>query len=66
VTVAHWEAELKALIERHAAETQSVRARAILVDWETERKNFLQVCPKEMLVHLKHPLTLEAGRMPAE
>jgi glutamate synthase (NADPH/NADH) large chain len=66
VTVAHWEAELKALIERHAAETQSVRARAILADWETERKNFLQVCPKEMLVHLKHPLTLEAGRMPAE
>jgi glutamate synthase (NADPH/NADH) large chain len=66
LTVPHWEAELKGMIERHAAETLSVRARAILADWANERRNFLQVCPKEMLAHLKHPLTLEAGRMPAE
>ncbi len=29
-------------------------------------RHFIQICPKEMLVHLKHPLALEEGRMPAE
>ncbi|MDF0601156.1 glutamate synthase large subunit [Psychromarinibacter sp. C21-152] len=66
VTVAHWEAELKGLIERHAAETNSVKAQDILQHWETEKHNFLQVCPKEMLVHLSHPLSEEEGAIPAE
>ena len=38
----------------------------ILADWAVERANFLQVCPKEMLPHLAHPLSDEAERMPAE
>ena len=59
VTVEHWEAELKELIERHLAETGSARAAAILEHWERERSNFLQVCPKEMLVHLPQPLGRE-------
>ncbi|ETD03309.1 glutamate synthase large subunit [Rhodobacter capsulatus] len=62
----HWEAQLKGLIERHAAETGSVKAKAILSNWEAERKNFLQVCPKEMLVHLPHPLSDEPKAVPAE
>lgn len=62
----HWEAQLKGLIERHAAETGSVKAKAILANWEAERANFLQVCPKEMLVHLPHPLTDEPKAVPAE
>ncbi|WP_444453722.1 glutamate synthase large subunit [Rhodobacter capsulatus] len=62
----HWEAQLKGLIERHAAETGSAKAKAILSNWEAERKNFLQVCPKEMLVHLPHPLTDEPKAVPAE
>jgi glutamate synthase domain-containing protein 3 len=66
VTVPHWEAELKGLIERHHNETGSVKARAILDDWSTERQNFVQICPKEMLVHLKHPLSLQADAVPAE
>ncbi|WP_446669935.1 glutamate synthase large subunit [Marimonas arenosa] len=66
VTVAHWEDELKGLIERHAAETGSVKAADILQHWDIERTNFLQVCPKEMLVHLVHPLTQEKGAIPAE
>ncbi len=66
VTVPHWENQLKGLIERHAAETGSQRAREILNDWGSERRFFLQVCPKEMLPHLAHPLTREAGAMPAE
>jgi glutamate synthase domain-containing protein 3 len=66
VTVPHWEAELRGLIERHAAETKSRKAATILAGWATERANFLQICPKEMLVHLAHPLEREAGKMPAE
>ncbi|MFT4151865.1 MAG: glutamate synthase large subunit, partial [Paracoccaceae bacterium] len=62
----HWEAQLKGLIERHLAETGSRRAEDILADWAVEKKNFLQVCPKEMLVHLPHPLTDEAQAVPAE
>ncbi|WP_102225833.1 glutamate synthase large subunit [Acidimangrovimonas sediminis] len=62
----HWEAELKGLIERHAQETGSRRAVDILTHWETERANFLQVCPKEMLPHLSQPLSDEVEAMPAE
>ncbi|MCJ8140766.1 glutamate synthase large subunit [Falsirhodobacter halotolerans] len=62
----HWEAQLRGLIERHAAETGSAKANRILRHWESERANFLQACPKEMLVHLPHPLSDEPQAMPAE
>ncbi|MCE5974163.1 glutamate synthase large subunit [Sinirhodobacter sp. WL0062] len=62
----HWEAQLKGLIERHAKETGSRKASDILQNWEAERANFLQVCPKEMLVHLPFPLSDEPQAMPAE
>ncbi len=62
----HWEAQLRGLVERHAAETGSAKARRILDTWAEERANFLQVCPKEMLVHLPHPLSDEAAKVPAE
>ena len=57
---------LRGLIEAHAAETGSVHAARILADWHSERANFLQVCPKEMLVHLPHPLSEDAQKIPAE
>jgi glutamate synthase (NADPH/NADH) large chain/glutamate synthase (ferredoxin) len=62
----HWEAELKALIERHRAETGSEKAARILADWPAARAKFVQVCPKEMLAHLPHPLSEEAAAVPAE
>jgi glutamate synthase (NADPH/NADH) large chain/glutamate synthase (ferredoxin) len=62
----HWEAQLKGLIERHAAETGSQKAQRILANWEAERMNFLQVCPREMLIHLPVPLSDERASMPAE
>jgi glutamate synthase (NADPH/NADH) large chain/glutamate synthase (ferredoxin) len=62
----HWEAELRGLIERHAAETGSLKAGRILQHWATERANFIQACPKEMLAHLPHPLSAEAEAVPAE
>ncbi|NKX45135.1 glutamate synthase large subunit [Roseicyclus persicicus] len=66
VTVEHWEAQLKGLIEAHLRETGSRRAASILQHWEVERGNFLQVCPKEMLDKLAHPLGIEAKAVPAE
>lgn len=66
VTVQHWEDQLKGMIERHVAETGSVKARDILQHWDVEKANFLQVCPKEMLVHIAHPLTQEGTAVPAE
>jgi glutamate synthase (NADPH/NADH) large chain/glutamate synthase (ferredoxin) len=62
----HWEAQLRGLIERHHAETGSRIAERILSNWEAEKRNFLQVCPKEMLPHLAHPLSDEAAKVPAE
>ena len=66
VTVPHWEAQLKGLIERHLAETGSERAADILAHWDRERANFIQVCAKEMLPHLSHPLSYDAEAVPAE
>ncbi|TDL81547.1 glutamate synthase large subunit [Palleronia sediminis] len=66
VTVAHWEGELKGLIERHAAETGSQRAASILRNWDVEKTRFVQVCPREMLNKLAHPLSVEDRAIPAE
>ncbi|MCD9147206.1 glutamate synthase large subunit [Pseudophaeobacter flagellatus] len=66
VTVAHWEAEMKGLIERHLAETGSRKAAEILQNWDLEKGNFLQVCPTEMLDKLPHPLSTEQAAVPAE
>ncbi|EDQ06491.1 Glutamate synthase [NADPH] large chain [Sulfitobacter indolifex] len=66
VTVDHWLDQLHGLIERHVAETNSRKGADILQHWESEKHNFLQVCPKEMLVHLPAPLTVEETAVPAE
>jgi len=57
---------LHGLITRHHVESGSVKAAMILQDWDTEKANFVQVCPKEMLIHLKHPLSIEKAAIPAE
>ncbi|SDX35905.1 glutamate synthase (NADPH) large subunit [Ruegeria halocynthiae] len=66
VTVGHWESQLKALIQRHVEETNSRKAVDILQHWDVEKAHFLQICPKEMLNKLSHPLTTEAAAVPAE
>ncbi len=67
VTVPEWEAQLKGLIERHAGETGSRHARDILQHWDVERAHFLQVCPKEMLDKIPHPLgEIDDLAVPAE
>ncbi len=66
VTVHHWERQLHGLVVRHAEETNSRKALDILQHWDLEAPNFLQVCPKEMLIHLPEPLGIEEAAVPAE
>jgi len=63
---AHWEAALRGLIEEHVAETDSKWGAQLLLDWERARHHFWQVCPKEMLTRLQHPLDDTPQREAAE
>ncbi|HUN50163.1 MAG TPA: glutamate synthase-related protein, partial [Candidatus Sulfotelmatobacter sp.] len=58
---AHWEGVLQALVAEHVRETQSAYAAALLADWEVARGHIWQICPKEMLSRLAHPLRDEEG-----
>jgi len=66
VQIGHWEQELKSLLEKHVVETESRRAQEILRSWDIEVNNFIQVCPKEMLNKILHPIFLDEGVIPAE
>jgi glutamate synthase (NADPH/NADH) large chain len=57
---AHWEGVLQALLGEHAEETGSRFAKELIRDWDRVRASFWQVCPKEMIKRLAHPLTDEA------
>lgn len=54
---AYWRDHLKEWIARHYQETNSRIADQILAAWEWESGQFWQVCPKEMLTRLSHPLS---------
>ena len=54
---AHWEGVLRGLIKQHVAATNSKWASSILEDWLRWREHFWQVCPKEMVSRLDHPLS---------
>ena len=66
VTVPHWQAQLHGLLEQHHRETGSRKAGDILQHWDLEKAHFVQICPKEMLVHLPAPLAQETTAIPAE
>ncbi|MBT2187593.1 glutamate synthase large subunit [Sphingobium nicotianae] len=63
---AHWEEVLKSLIEEHVARTDSKWANAILHGWDRSLEHFWQVCPKEMVSRLAHPLSDETETVAAE
>jgi glutamate synthase (NADPH/NADH) large chain len=63
---AHWEEVLKSLIEEHVARTDSAWASAILHGWDRSREHFWQICPKEMITRLSHPLSDEQVEVAAE
>jgi glutamate synthase (NADPH/NADH) large chain len=53
---AHWESVVYGLVEEHVAETGSKWAAGLLAEWDVVRLRIWQICPKEMLVRLPHPL----------
>lgn len=57
VSSGYWAGVLKDLVSQHETVTQSPLATAILSDFERELVHFKQVCPKEMLTKLVHPLS---------
>jgi glutamate synthase (NADPH/NADH) large chain len=59
VATPYWDGVLKALVERHVAETQSRYAATMLNDWAREAPNFWQVVPKEFVKYLPAPLVEE-------
>jgi len=52
----YWEGVLHDLVTEHRHETQSRFAERLLLDWSTERGNFWQVVPREIVPHLNHPV----------
>ena len=62
----HWHGVLKALVEEHLAETRSSLAEDLLRNWDQVVGNFVQVCPKEMLPRLSHPISDRRQAVPAE
>ncbi len=56
----HWEGLLRDLVAEHARETGSLHAENIVNQWDYTREHFWQVCPKELLDKLEHPLNDES------
>ncbi len=56
VLSAHWQGVLREMIMRHVQETDSPLAKSLLNNWELSLPQFVQICPKEMLDKLTHPL----------
>ncbi|HCJ61651.1 MAG TPA: hypothetical protein DHV49_02915, partial [Alphaproteobacteria bacterium] len=57
---AHWEEMLKKHIVDHLQRTGSPRAAELLDDWADYRGYFWQLCPKEMVNRIEHPLSDDA------
>ena len=55
----YWKNFLKNLVLEHSIETGSLLAKGLISNFEDELKNFVQVCPKEMLNKLENPITFK-------
>ena len=56
----YWKKYLKQLILEHSKETMSNLSKKIIDNFDEEVKNFIQVCPKEMIDKLENPITLKS------
>ncbi len=63
--VEYWQNQARDLIAQHVKFTGSRKGEEILLNWDIQCRNFIQICPKEMLAHLPHPLGLEEERRTA-
>lgn len=52
----YWEDQLLGMIQKHCETTGSAYAESILENWEENRLLFYQICPKEMIDRLEHPI----------
>ena len=52
----YWENVLKSFINDHYNETNSLHAKKIIDNWESEVSKFIQICPKEIMNSLVEPL----------
>ena len=59
VETKYWENFLRKLVLEHLEETGSLLSKNIIENFDEEKKNFVQVCPKEMLDKLDNPITLK-------
>jgi glutamate synthase (NADPH/NADH) large chain len=57
VETEYWINLLKKLVVEHSKETGSTISKNIIKNFDEEIKNFVQVCPKEMLDKLENPIT---------
>lgn len=53
----HWEQVALDAIKAHAKATDSPWSKSIVEDWDHLRGSFWQICPKEMISRLAHPLS---------
>ena len=61
VETEYWKTLLKNLISDHLKETKSSVAKNIIQNFEDEIKNFVQVCPKEMIDKLENPISFKSN-----
>ena len=59
VETEYWKNFLRNLVIEHHKETKSTISGDIVKSFDNEIKNFVQVCPKEMLNKLDNPITLK-------
>ena len=60
VETKYWIHFLRELILEHSNETGSQLSKNIINNFEEEIKNFIQVCPKEMIDKLENPITFKS------
>ena len=53
----YWENICRDLVREHHSETQTRFSERLLADWTLEAGKFWQICPKEMVARIEHPLS---------
>ena len=61
----YWKEYVYKKIKEFHQETESEIAKKLLTDFSVEIKKFVQVCPKEMLDKLEHPITITSEKKSA-
>ena len=62
VSTRHWQDQLHELVSLHRDETGSRLAADILRQWDRRLPEFVQICPREMVDRLDHPLVEDSHR----